>query len=80
MVGTDHEINLTTKISRSTVVVIVYVEKVMAIALLCESPQQFRVLMMILQYHKTLSMISMMLSNALSCVSETSQVLSPVLF
>ena len=56
----------------------------MAIVLLCESAQQFRALMMILQYHKTLSMISMMLSqcyNALShVVSETSSVLSPALF
>ena len=34
-------------------VVIVNVEKVMAIVLLCESTRQFRALMMILQYHKT---------------------------
>ena len=52
----------------------------MAIVLLCESSQQFRALMMISQYHKTLS-ISMMLSQCpISCVSEISQVLSPVLF
>ena len=35
-----------------------HVEKVMAIVLLCESAQQFRALMIILQYHKILSMIS----------------------
>ena len=51
------------------------------IVLLCESAQQFRALMMILQYHKTLSMISMMLSQCpILCASEISQVLSPVLF
>ena len=43
--------------------------------------QQYRALMMILQYHKTVSMISMMLSHCpISCAFETCQVLSPVLF
>ena len=46
----------------------------MAIVPLCESPQQFRALMMILQYHKTLSLISMVLSQCpILCASETSQ-------
>ena len=58
-------------------VVKVHVEKVMAIVLLCESAQQFRGLMIILN-HKTLNKISMMLSQCpISCAS---QVLSPVLF
>ena len=35
--------------------IMVHVEKAMAIELVCESAQQFRALMMILQYHKTLS-------------------------
>ena len=49
-----------------------------ACLLLCETAQQLRALMM---NHETLSMISMMLSQCpISCVSETSQVLSPVLF
>ena len=46
-------------------VVTVHVEKMMAIVPLCESAQQFRALMMILQYHKSLSMISMMLFQCL---------------
>ena len=33
----------------------IHVEKVMVIVQMCESAQQFRALMMILQYHKTLS-------------------------
>ena len=53
-------------------VVIVHVEKMMAIVLLCESAQQSRALMMILKYHKKLSMISMMLSQCpIACVFET---------
>ena len=55
-----------------------HVEKVMAIVLLCESAQQFRALMIILQYHEILSMISMMVSKCpISSASETSQDLSP---
>ena len=57
------------------------VQKVMAIMLLCESAQHFRALMSIWHYHKTLSMISMMLSqSSISYAFETSQILSPVLF
>ena len=52
----------------------------MTIVLLCESAQQFRALLMILQYHKTLSMIFDDAPNALFRVSETSQVLFPVRF
>ena len=59
-------------------IVIVHVEKVMALVLLCESAEQLKVLMMILQYHKTLTIISMMIFQCpISFVSETSQVLSP---
>ena len=38
-------------------VVVVHIEQVMGIVLLCESTQQFRDLMIILQYHKTLSIM-----------------------
>ena len=63
------------------VLVKVHVEKLMAIVVLCESAQQVRALMMILHHHKTLSMISMMLSQcSILYASETSHVLSPVLF
>ena len=58
-----------------------HVEKVMAIVLLCESAQQFRALMIVLQYHEILSMISMMVSQCpISSASETSQDLPSVLF
>ena len=50
----------------------------MELAIILCGAQQYRALMMILQYRKSLSMISMMLSQCLiSCVF---QVLSPVLF
>ena len=35
--------------------IMIHIEKVMAIVQMCESAQQIRALMMILQYHKTLS-------------------------
>ena len=59
-------------------VVIVHVEK--AIVLLCESTQEFRALMMISQYHKIMSITSMMLSQCPDSCTETSQVLITVLF
>ena len=64
---------------------IIVVGKVMTIVLLCESVQQYRALLMILQYHKTLSVVAISIifydaPNALFCVFETSMVLSPVLF
>ena len=44
-------------------VVIVHIEKVMAIVQLCGSAQRFRALVMILHDYKALSMISIMLSQ-----------------
>ena len=76
--GCTHVLHKTLPHIFSTVA-IVHVTKVMAIARLCESAQQFRAWMMILQYHKSLSMISIFLSQCLiSCVSVW--VLSPVLY
>ena len=56
----------------------VHVEKVMAIVLLCESAQQFRALMMILQYHKTLSM--MLSQCSVSCFRDIPGLVSCVFF
>ena len=47
--------------------ILVHVEKLMAIVLLCEGAQQFMALMMILQCHKTLNMISMASNALLQC-------------
>ena len=55
-----------------TYYVIVHVENVMGIVLLCESAPQIMALMMILQYHKTLSLISLVLYTLSDCVSDTS--------